>query len=152
MLPFRKILFPVDYSEPCVSMVPYVRNMTQHFNAELTVLHAYESEVSDSELTIADPSWPDKLQALQEERLKKFACSLFPSQHLETTVIKGEVGTAIRQHIQRQGADLVMMPTRGQGPLRRLLLGSVTAKVLHDVSAAVWTASSPMLESSKKEG
>ena len=32
-----------------------------------------------------------------------------------------------------------MMPTHGCGPLRRFLLGSVTAKVLHDVSTAVWT-------------
>src|SRR5437879_2915025 len=35
--------------------------------------------------------------------------------------------------------DLVMMPTHGCGPMRRFLLGSVTAKVLHDVSTAVWT-------------
>jgi len=34
----------------------------------------------------------------------------------------------------------VMMATHGRGPVRRLLLGSVTAKVLHDVDAAVWTA------------
>jgi nucleotide-binding universal stress UspA family protein len=32
-----------------------------------------------------------------------------------------------------------MLATRGHGPMRRFLLGSITAKVLHDVSAAVWT-------------
>ena len=30
-----------------------------------------------------------------------------------------------------------MLPTHGRGPIRRFLLGSVTAKVLHDLSAAV---------------
>jgi nucleotide-binding universal stress UspA family protein len=32
-----------------------------------------------------------------------------------------------------------MMPTRGYGAFRRLLLGSVTAKVLHDAECPVWT-------------
>jgi nucleotide-binding universal stress UspA family protein len=32
-----------------------------------------------------------------------------------------------------------MLAARGHGPVRRFLLGSITAKVLHDVSAAVWT-------------
>jgi nucleotide-binding universal stress UspA family protein len=33
-----------------------------------------------------------------------------------------------------------MMPTHGYGPFRSLLLGSVTAKVLHDAQCPVWTA------------
>ena len=32
-----------------------------------------------------------------------------------------------------------MMPTSGCGPFRRFILGSVTAKVLHDVACPVWT-------------
>ena len=36
------------------------------------------------------------------------------------------------------------MPTHGYGPFRRFLLGSVTAKVLHDVDCPVWTG--PHLE------
>jgi nucleotide-binding universal stress UspA family protein len=35
--------------------------------------------------------------------------------------------------------DLVMMPTQGLGFFRSFLLGSVTAKVLHDVECPVWT-------------
>jgi nucleotide-binding universal stress UspA family protein len=33
-----------------------------------------------------------------------------------------------------------MMPTHGVGKFRNLLLGSVTAKVLHDATCPVWTA------------
>jgi nucleotide-binding universal stress UspA family protein len=36
-------------------------------------------------------------------------------------------------------ADLIMMPTRGRGRFRAALLGSVTAKVLHDAECPVWT-------------
>jgi nucleotide-binding universal stress UspA family protein len=34
-----------------------------------------------------------------------------------------------------------MMPTHGYGKFRRFLLGSVTARVLHDAHCPVWTAS-----------
>ena len=33
-----------------------------------------------------------------------------------------------------------MMPTHGRGPFRRFVLGSVTAKVLHDAPCPVWTS------------
>ena len=35
---------------------------------------------------------------------------------------------------------MIMMPATGLGRFRRVLLGSVTAKVLHDVSCPVWTS------------
>jgi nucleotide-binding universal stress UspA family protein len=37
-------------------------------------------------------------------------------------------------------ADLIMMPTHGVGPFRSFLVGSATAKVLHDATCPVWTA------------
>jgi nucleotide-binding universal stress UspA family protein len=40
---------------------------------------------------------------------------------------------------QQQEADLIMLATHGHGPVRRFLLGSVTAKVLHDATTVVWT-------------
>jgi nucleotide-binding universal stress UspA family protein len=57
----------------------------------------------------------------------------------------GEPGTVIHTLVQHQGTDLVMLATHGRGPVRRLLLGSIAAKVLHDVSAAVWTGTGSAL-------
>jgi hypothetical protein len=34
---------------------------------------------------------------------------------------------------------LIAMPTHGYGLFRRFLLGSVTAKVLHDADCPIWT-------------
>src|SRR4029078_11687319 len=52
----------------------------------------------------------------------------------------GDPAETITRYAQTQGADLIMMPTHGFGPFRSLLLGSVTAKVLHDAQCLVWTA------------
>ncbi len=140
MLPFRKILFPVDYSEPCVAIVPYVEEMLCHYSAELTVVHAYGPEaLAYSPLPITDPHLPEEAQALAEERLQKFAAAHFPNRRVELFTGIGEAGSVIHDIVEREGADLVMLPTHGRGPLRRLLLGSVTAKVLHDMTVPVWT-------------
>jgi nucleotide-binding universal stress UspA family protein len=141
MLPFRKILFPVDYSAPCQAVIPYVREMARHFSAELTVCHAYGplAAIASSELVITDPELQAKAHAREQDRLRQFAGQGFPGQEVEAMVQLGEPGSVIDGLAQEQRADLVMLATHGHGPIRRLLLGSVTAKVLHDISAAVWT-------------
>ena len=140
MLPFRKILFPVDYSEPCKAIVPYVQEMRDHFSAELGLIHAYGPEaLAYSPLPITDPELPEQARALAEERLGEFAQANFPGLHVELYSGIGEPGAVIHDVVKHQGADLVMLPTHGRSPLRRFLLGSVTAKVLHDSPCAVWT-------------
>ncbi len=141
MLPFHKILFPVDYSEPGQAVIPYVQEMGCHFSAELTVCHAYAplTAIAHSELLVTDPELEVKTRALEEDRLRQFACQNFAGQKLQTIVALGEPGEVIDALAQQQRSDLIMLATRGHGPVRRFLMGSITAKVLHDVSSAVWT-------------
>ena len=141
MLPFHKILFPVDYSAPCQALIPYIQEMAGRFSAELTVCHAYApfDAIVYSELPVTDPELQANMRAREADRLQQLACRYFPGQKLQTIVALGEAGSVIDRLAQQQRADLVMLATRGVGPVRRFLLGSVTAKVLHDVDAALWT-------------
>ena len=52
----------------------------------------------------------------------------------------GDPAQMITRFAHANGVDLIMMPTHGYGPFRSLLLGSVTAKVLHDAKCPAWTA------------
>ena len=148
MLPFKRVLFPVDYSVECGSIVPYIQETVGHFSAELTLVHAYGvGGLAFTELAVVDPKWPEEVRRREEHRLREFAAETFPGHHIDCILEEGEPGRAIDKVVQHQGTDLVMMPTHGRGPVRRLLLGSVTAKVLHDVSAAVWTGAGRMVDS-----
>jgi nucleotide-binding universal stress UspA family protein len=119
-------------------MMPRVKEMLRHFSADLTLVHAYGPKaLANSELAIANPELPEQVRILKEQRLRGFALETFPGQHVETIAEIGEAGGVIHRVVQHQGTDLVMLATHGRGPIRRLLLGSVAAKVLHDVSAAV---------------
>ena len=41
MMPFHRILFPVDFSEAAIAMVPSVIEMARRFDAAVTVLNAF---------------------------------------------------------------------------------------------------------------
>jgi len=129
MLPFKKILFPVDYSPRCRAIVPYVEEMIGHFSAQLTVVRAY-----------TNTNWLKQVEEQEERQLQEFVVEAFPKLHVDSFLEEGEPGTAIDKVVRHQGTDLVMLSTHGFGFRRRLLLGSVTAKILHDVDGAVWTA------------
>jgi nucleotide-binding universal stress UspA family protein len=51
----------------------------------------------------------------------------------------GDAAETITRYAERNEIDLIVMPTHGLGTFRWLLLGSVTAKVLHDSLCPVWT-------------
>jgi nucleotide-binding universal stress UspA family protein len=140
MLPFHKIIFPVDYSEPSKAVIPYVKDMLRHFPGTLTLVHAYGPEaLAYSELAITDVDLPDAARELEEDRLRQYAQEHFAGIGVDTIVKRGDAGAVVHDIVRHEGADLVMLGTRGMGVVRRFLLGSVTAKVLHDVSTAVWT-------------
>ena len=148
MLPFRRILFPVDHSEPYKSMVPSVVSMAKHFQSEITLLHACPWPLAFyGEQLPAGYIVPEVMEAAEKERLTKFALEMFPGQSVRQVVVVDDAVMAIRSEVERNGTDLIMMPTRGHGVLRRLLLGSVTAKVLHDLSCPVWTGAHDALSS-----
>ena len=152
MLPFRKIIFPVDYSDACRAVVPYVKSAVEHFGAQLTLVHAYGPEgLSFVDLPISDPDLPQRVREFEQLRVRDFAQEVFPGLRAECFAELGEAGSVIHSLLQRQGGDLVMLPTHGRGPVRRLMLGSVTTKLLHDLSCAVWTATSTASAANKTE-
>ena len=116
MLPFRKILFPVDYSAPCRAVIPYVKEVTRHFAAQLTLVHAYPPILLPYGDLAVDPILPEDIRLYEETRLKKFAQEAFPGEHVETVAESGEAGSIVHRIVQHQGADLVMIGTHGNGP------------------------------------
>ena len=153
VMPFRKILFPVDFSDSSLAMVPYVRELTQRFSADLTVLNAFHlapdyfvapriEDSCDDEPKAATPYTPaiQELRRQRESRVHEFASVQFPGLAHTARVEDGDPVTVIESVAQREEVDLIMMPTKGLGRFRRLLLGSVTAKVLHDLGCPVFTS------------
>jgi nucleotide-binding universal stress UspA family protein len=131
MLPFKKILFPVDFSQQSIGAARYVEALTGRFDAELTLLHVIEP-----------PTYNDTLMdrgAQRKHRMDAFLAKELGYFKVERMVVEGDPATNILKVATAKQSDVIMMPTHGHGAFRRFLLGSVTAKVLHDADCPVWT-------------
>ncbi len=130
MFQLRRILFPVDFSIRCRGAAAYVQSLAGRFDAELVLLHVIEATYNTT------------LQDLHASRMHKFDGFFDRSlKHLrvKTVVEQGEAAQKIIDYAAAHDVDLIMIPTQGMGIYRRLILGSTSAKVLHDADCPVWT-------------
>jgi nucleotide-binding universal stress UspA family protein len=141
MFTIKHILFPVDFSERICGAVPFVEAMARRFGARVTMMGVappipYGGMVDPSGVFIMDP---DELKDDLQGRLNRTYLREFSNIPVQRIADVGDPAELITQFAHSEGVDLIMMPTHGYGPFRRLLLGSVTAKVLHDAQCPVWT-------------
>lgn len=143
MFPYRRIVFPVDFSAANLAIVPFVKEMTNRFQADLQLVRACAPEVFYAaefgwQVAAASPTTDDLIRA-ERTRLEAFAAEYFKGSTPHIVVEAGHPVGVIEDVVRRGGADLIMIPTHGHGLFRRLLLGSVTTRLIHDLSCSVWT-------------
>ncbi|HME08550.1 MAG TPA: universal stress protein [Bryobacteraceae bacterium] len=138
---FHHILFPVDFSAQCRTVCPLVEAMVQQFHSKLTLMHVIQ--VPPGWYGGIDCGYPVVLDMpAMEASAKQELGSFFERSPVtpDRIVELGDAAFEITDFAEQNQVDLIMMPTHGHGKFRSLLLGSVTAKVLHDAKCFVWTA------------
>ncbi len=153
MVHLRRILFPIAFSRAAGYVATSVREMAERFNSTITVLNAFNPlpeyfdgpSIDDRCNSEEEPPLPYspallELRKRQKERLEAFSQSHFSGISYSTRIEDGDPAMVIEWVAKCEKADLIMMPTRGLGRFRRLLLGSVTSKILHDTSFPLWTS------------
>lgn len=143
MATFDRILFPVDFSERSRAAAPFVLSMAQRHKSHVVLLHALQPPpplYAGMNTVYPDVYDFEGLSADLKAELEKFAEAELPKVPFTTVVEMGEAAAVITEYAENENIALVMMPTHGYGSFRRALLGSVTAKVLHDAKVPVWTA------------
>lgn len=142
MLPLHQILLPVDFSDRCSGMAGYVELLAKTYNAKVALLHV-------AEYVFLGPTGaglpPLPIQPPQERideltgMLGAFGAKHFAGISVTSTVREGDPAAEIVNFAKTGGVDLIAMPTHGRGIFRRFLLGSITAKVIHDAPIPVLT-------------
>jgi nucleotide-binding universal stress UspA family protein len=142
MLSIKHILFPIDFSERSCAAGPFIQAMASSWNAKVTLLSVAQPIYYAG---MGDPGGPivintDSMLRDLEERLAFAFTEDFADLKVDRVAQMGDAAQSIVSFAHANAVDLIMMPTHGYGPFRSLLLGSVTAKVLHDAECPTWTA------------
>jgi nucleotide-binding universal stress UspA family protein len=139
---FTHVLFPFDYSTHARSAAKSVKSLVQKAGARLTILNV----VSDPSATypasaafLVPQSERDAIVKASVGFLREYTSEAFEGYPADAVVHMGDPAREIIQFATENNIDLIMMPTVGCGSFRRLLLGSVTAKVLDEADCPVWT-------------
>ena len=129
-----RILAPVEFAERCAGTVRYAKTLADQFGSELTLLHV---------VLPAPPGMAEEVYvrgtAEVKEKLDAFLAADLSGSSVRRIVVKGDPARKIVQYALNEQSDVILMATHGLGVFRRHLLGSNTAKVLHDADCPVWT-------------
>jgi nucleotide-binding universal stress UspA family protein len=143
MVPLAKILLPVDFSERSVGAVHCAQRLAQRSSPEIILLHVLapmQYRLGDTEMSgvMLGELYRAQMESLAAD-LEEFQQAELAGCNVRRVVLDGDPAFRIVEFAHHEKVDLIMMPTHGCGMFRRFILGSNTAKVLHDAECPVWT-------------
>jgi nucleotide-binding universal stress UspA family protein len=144
MADLSRILVPVDFSPRCLGAVQYAEALASYYQSKLFLLHVLIPPMvpyATAEAMLYSGVVDLSAEMLVERRqmLDEFMVEELKNVPVERVLLQGDPAREIADYATKENCGLIVMPTHGHGPFRRFLLGSVTAKVLHDAPCPVWT-------------
>jgi nucleotide-binding universal stress UspA family protein len=135
MLPFKRILCPIDFSESSHTAMQAAVELATHFGSELWFMHV----VVPVPVTVPGPepllidviSTGSELEESAKESLEKMVAQ-FQLTGLKTrlTILKGNPVDEILRVAEDEVVDLILLTTHGRTRLDYFIFGSVAEKVM----------------------
>jgi len=144
MVEFKHLLCPIDLSELSLRTLAYADAIAKWYHARLTVLHVVPTF---EPMEVRAGGLFDPVQFIQpvprEEVLEQLRQALdaagVPAAQATLAAEEGEVTATIVDQCVARHCDLLVVGTHGRSGFDRLLLGSVTEKLLRKSSCPVLT-------------
>jgi len=135
-----KIVVPIDGSQNAVEAAHYAIKMAEKYGSEVNLVHVINLDQAVQLLGIYRLSYPDsikkKIEDAREEAEKWFIEIVKAAEQrkvrIKTNVIDSpmSVVSALVNYADQEGADLIVVGTRGRSGINRMLLGSVASGVV----------------------
>ncbi len=144
MLSIHKILVPIVFTDTSRHIMQQAAWLARRFHAEIILLHvvtpfAYPAGLLESGHEITARDLHAHIVQRAQKDLDQALLPEFDGIAVTRVLLRGDPAHEIVETARKQNADLIAMSTHGDGVFYRLLLGSVSAKVLHETQCPVWT-------------
>jgi len=145
MVRVARILCPVDVSETSAHAFDHALALARVYDAQLTVLRVSWAGLPPIAYPIGAtmpapvPLAPAEFEVLRDELRHFTERGSSASVKMDFAVREGPVVPMILEEARAIGADLIVMGTHGRSGFDRLILGSVTERVLRKAGCAVMT-------------
>lgn len=144
MLSIRKILVPLVFTETSRRVLRQAAWLAQRFHAEMILLHvvpplSYPAGLLEEGHQITARDLHAHIVQRAQGDLDQTVLPEFDGITVTRVLLRGDPAREIIEAARAAKADLIVMSTHGHGAFYRFLLGSVTAKVLHEGGCPVWT-------------
>jgi len=147
MTKYERILVATDFSPDCEAAFDEATRMAREWGARLYVLHVYETPAGASVPYTPVTGYFETLAAVRavaEKRLQDLTSrESMKGVDVRALAERGLAAETIVETASREGADLIVMGTRGRRGAARLLLGSVAARVIATAPCPVLTLRRP---------
>ena len=145
MIDIHEILCPTDFSDISRHALEHAIVLARWYDAEIAALHVEAPVMVLSTVAQVPPEAGEVFvnqfdPARREEELRGWlAPATAAGVHTRVIADQGSTGRCILDQARTLPADLIVIGTHGQSGFERLLLGSVTEKVLRKASCPVMT-------------
>jgi nucleotide-binding universal stress UspA family protein len=138
MIRVKKILYPTDFSSYSNQAYFHAVALAENHNASLTALFVYTPDI----VTPGQP--PDEAGSRRywQSQLEQIR-PIDPRIVIRHVLLAGDPAREIVRYSRDAGMDLIVMGTHGRTGLDRLLVGSVTEKVMRGAPCSVMAVKLP---------
>jgi nucleotide-binding universal stress UspA family protein len=145
MIEIRRILCPIDYSDPSRHALEHAVAIAKWYDSEITALHViYLAYLPQPPILFAEfprPALPTEAERQAFERELRGWLEPANRAGVKTDILidDGNVASRILDRAGSLRADLIVMGTHGLSGFERFMVGSVAEKVLRKASCPVMT-------------
>ena len=144
MIEIQSILCPIDFSDYSRRALDHAVALARRYESTITVMHVFSTVPVEAYAPGMPGFEPIVLTRADRDQLlvemKRFIdTESAPGVPMDATIREGDTASEILSQAIDMKADLLVMGTHGRSGFERLLLGSVTEKVLRKASCPVLT-------------